>query len=169
MNTQIVYWPKGGSVEKVANKLETKLDSNNTTSSVIEELDYTGLAAAELIILGGSTVGSDHWTNSAYQDIWSAFFESITKQNIDLKGKKVAIFGLGNQILYPAHFVDSMKEIASMATKTGATLVGATPSDEYHFDSSLAIEGDNFIGLPIDEDTEAELTDGRIEKWLAKL
>lgn len=168
MNTQIVYWPQGGSVEKVAKQLKTKLN-DDATASVIEDLNYGDLAAANLIILGGSTVGSDHWTNSEYQDIWVTFFNTIKEKGIDLTGKKVALFGLGNQILYPAHFVDSMKELATMAEETGAVIIGATPSDEYHFEASLAIEGDNFIGLPIDEDTESNLTEGRIEKWLAKL
>jgi flavodoxin I len=167
MSTQIIYWPKGGSVEKVANKLESKLENVNT--SAIEELDYSKLASSELIILGGSTVGSDHWTNSTYKDIWTAFFNSVKKQKIDLKGKKVALFGLGDQILYPANFVDSMKELAAMAEEQGASLVGATKNSGYTFEASQALKGDEFIGLPLDEDTEPELTDGRLDTWLAKL
>ena len=39
-------------------------------------------------------------------------------------------------------------------------------TDGYEFEESEAIFDGKFIGLPIDEDFEPELTDERVAKWL---
>ena len=169
MNTKLIYWPKGGSVEEVANKLTAKLTKHQTSVCCVEDLDYTTIDSVELLIVGGSTVGADHWENSAYKDAWTGFFKTLAQDNISLKGKKVALFGLGNQVLYPEHFVDSMKEIADLVTASGATLVGATENKGYDFVSSEALVDGKFIGLALDEDTQAAKTDARLEAWVSQL
>jgi flavodoxin I len=47
--------------------------------------------------------------------------------------------------------------------------VGHVDPDEYEFEESQGIYNGKFIGLPIDEDFEAHLTDERIRKWLNKI
>lgn len=47
--------------------------------------------------------------------------------------------------------------------------VGYVDTNEYDFDESQGIYKGKFIGLPIDEDFEAHLTDERIRKWLDKI
>lgn len=48
-----------------------------------------------------------------------------------LKGKKVAIFGLGDQIRYPENFADGIGLLAEVFEEDEATLVGFTSSEGY--------------------------------------
>ena len=166
MKTQIIYWPQGGSVENVANKLSQLLDS---TAESVETIDYSKLITADLIIFGGSTIGADHWKNEAYKDPWTMFISELKAKGFSLEGKKVALYGLGNQILYPSHFVDSIKTMADILEEAGATLIGRVPNEGYEFSASEALEGDYFIGLPLDEDTQANKTDDRLRSWIDAL
>lgn len=167
MNAKIIYWPKGGSVEKVAKKLEEILPTVSAFS--VEEIDFNMLAETDLLILGGSTVGADDWKNTNYKDAWAMFFGELNEKEITMSGKKVALFGLGNQVLYPDHFVDSIKTMADYVEETEATLVGACESKGYDFTASEAFIDGKFIGLPLDEDTQASKTDARLEAWVAEL
>jgi flavodoxin I len=81
----------------------------------------------------------------------------------------VAIFGLGDQVLYPDHFVDSMQIIKKEFDLIGANLVGRWPVEGYYHTNSEAIEDGKFIGLALDEDQQPELTDQRIDKWVMQI
>ena len=83
----------------------------------------------------------------------------------DLKGKKVAIFGLGDQKNYPDNFVDGMGILADAFQKAGAELVGFTSTDGYTFNQSRAVRGEKFCGLVIDQENQAQLTSKRIADW----
>ena len=48
---------------------------------------------------------------------------------LDLKGKKVAIFGVGDQSGYGDNFCDAMDEIATCFEKQGAEIIGAVSAD----------------------------------------
>jgi flavodoxin I len=47
--------------------------------------------------------------------------------------------------------------------------VGQVPVEGYEFEDSKAVVGGRFVGLPLDEDFEPELTRGRVEKWIRQL
>lgn len=166
MKTQVIFWPKGGSVEKVANQLGELLSVGVES---VESLDYSNLASSDLLIFGGSTIGADHWRNDSYKDPWTMFIAELKANDISLQGKKVALFGLGNQILYPAHFVDSIKTMADILVEAGAELVGACENVGYEFTASEALVDGKFIGLPLDEDTQADKTEARLKQWIADL
>jgi flavodoxin I len=53
--------------------------------------------------------------------------------------------------------------------KNGAVLTGQVSTDGYEFDESEAVVDGKFLGLPIDEDFEPELTDERVEKWVKQI
>ncbi len=166
MNVQLIFWPKGGNVDRVAQKLEKLL---GLQGEAVESLDYTRVNDADLLIIGGSTVGADHWKNELYKDPWSLFVAELKEKGYNLKGKKVALFGLGNQVLYPSHFVDSLKSMADVLTAAGAELVGFCENKGYEFYASEALVDGQFIGLPIDEDTQADMTDQRLAAWVKSL
>ena len=69
---------------------------------------------------------------------------------MELKGKKVAIFGLGDQIRYPENFADGIGLLAEVFEGDGATLVGFTSSEGYTFERSRALRGNQWCGLVID-------------------
>jgi len=55
-----------------------------------------------------------------------------------MKGKNVALFGLGDQILYPDHFVDGMAILKDEFEKLGAEIHGEWSSEGYEHTGSEA-------------------------------
>ena len=64
---------------------------------------------------------------------------------LDLKGKKVAIFGVGDQSGYGDNFCDAMDEIATCFEKQGAEIIGAVSADGYEHTDSKSLRGGNFV------------------------
>ena len=164
--TVLIYWPKKGNVENTAAKMAAYFDKDSIDVFTISELDVNKLPEYDFIIVGGSTIGADNWEDT-HTTKWYSFFESL--KTITLKGKKFAIYGLGDQILYPEHFVDGMSIIRDEFTRTGAEIIGAWPAEGYEHTDSKSQEGDHFIGLALDDDQQSELSNGRIEKWIGNL
>lgn len=165
----ILYWPAGGSVHKCAELMHKKLDTQEADLIELSEFDLNSLGDYDLFILGGSTVGAETWQAADTIDEWNPFFVKMVNAEADLKGKKVALFGLGNQVLYPDHFINSMKIIFDELSDFGPSFIGRWPAKDYSFNDSDALDGDEFLGLALDEDTEGHLTDQRIDNWLAQL
>ena len=82
-----------------------------------------------------------------------------------LKGKKVAIFGLGDQIRYPENFADGIGLLAEVFEENGATLVGFTSSSGYTFERSKALRDGQWCGLVIDLDNQSEQAEEKIKEW----
>jgi flavodoxin I len=53
--------------------------------------------------------------------------------------------------------------------KRGAILKGLWPVEGYDFEESESVENDMFYGLALDFDHQDELTDGRIDQWVAQV
>lgn len=164
----IIYWPLGGNTETVSEKIQEKLQGFSERvkceSIHINQLNEDKLNSFDFLIVGGPTVGADNWQNTDANNEWLNFYDLI--HSMDLTGKKVALFGLGDQVLYPDNFVDSMAILREEFLKQGATIVGAWPTEGYDFSDSKAVDGDYFFGLAIDEDQQAELTEKRILGWI---
>ena len=162
----LIYAPQKGNVEKTANKIFVKFDSHEMDMFPIKDIPIEKIKEYENIIIGCSTVGSETWQNSKNSS-WNTILHQV--EEMKLEKTKVAIFGLGDQIQYPTHFVDDMKLIYDAFTKAKATIIGEVAKDTYHFEESKAIVGGKFIGLPIDEDQQPELTEKRINIWISDL
>ena len=95
------------------------------------------------------------------------FYRKLEKQAT--KEKTMAIFGLGDHITYAGTFVDHIGLLAKELMSNGGVLVGQVPVNDYEFDDSDAVVDDKFLGLPVDEDFEPELTDERVNNWIEKI
>ena len=62
-----------------------------------------------------------------------------------------------------------MEELHSYFTKAGAEMVGYVDKSSYTFDESKSVIGESFCGLALDEDSESDLTDSRLETWASQL
>ena len=51
----------------------------------------------------------------------------------------------------------------------GAKLVGETSVEGYTYESSKAQRGEVFVGLALDQENQARLTNGRVSKWVEQL
>ena len=88
---------------------------------------------------------------------------------MNLQGKTCAVFGLGDQVSYSFKFVDDISVIADHIIQSGGKLAGLVEPDGYTFDESKAFRNGKFLGLPLDEDNEPELTEKRINNWVELL
>lgn len=116
----------------------------------------------DLLILGIPT-----WNTGQLQRDWEAVMDEFN--GLDLRGKVVALFGLGDQCGYPATFGDALFFIADKVRGCGAQLVGAWSVDGYVFTSSWAMEDGRFLGLMLDQDNQADLTALRISGWVRQV
>jgi flavodoxin I len=162
----LIYWPKKGNTEEAAHKIYSKFNKEMIDIFTITDINTAEFALYDAFIIGGSTTGADSWEQT-HKTRWTDFFAKISKA--DIKGKPFALFGLGNQVLYPYHFVDDMAFLKEMFEKSGAVLKGWWPTDGYDFQESESVENGMFYGLALDQDQQKELTDGRVEKWTAQV
>nr|WP_320120531.1 flavodoxin [uncultured Marinifilum sp.] len=160
----LFYGPEGGNVEKVAKLIAEKINTRKVEVHKVKEIDADVVSQYSNIIMGVSTLGKHTWSSDNSGNDWDRFLPSL--DGLDLKGKKIAMFGLGDHIAYADFFVDSMGDLADVLKTTGAEIVGKVTDEGYEFNESKAFVDGMFVGLPIDEDFESELTDERVDKWL---
>ncbi len=165
--TLLIYWPAGGNVERVSKLISKQME--NLDLKMVTELTPSTLADYDLIIAGGSTVGAEIWEEAMQNDRWAPFLLKMREKSVDLSGKCLALFGLGDQVLYPEHFVDSMAILRDEFSRFGVKVVGKWPAEGYKFTSSESLEGSYFIGLALDEDNEPEKTATRLASWLEQV
>ena len=90
-------------------------------------------------------------------------------ETLNLQNKKVAIFGLGDQVNYPDNFVDGIGILAEAMEKAGATVIGYTSPADYQFNQSLALKDNRLSGLAIDIENQSDKTEKRIKAWVKQL
>lgn len=166
MKIGLFYGPEGGNVNKVADLIYKKLGPEKVDVFCITDVEAEKFLEYDYLILGNSTLGRHTW-KSPQQDKWALLTPKL--QKLDLTGKKVAIFGLGDHITYPWHFVDAIGDIADIVDQCGATLVGKVKPEGYKFRDSRGFHNGHFLGLPLDEDYESDKTEERLGKWLKQL
>jgi flavodoxin I len=162
----LIYWPKKGSTETAAHKIHSRFEKDIIDIFTITEINTAEFDMYDAFIIGSSTTGADHWEN-AHKTRWTDFFAKLEKAEI--KGKPFALYGLGNQVLYPHHYVDGMAFLKEIFENHGGILKGLWPIDSYEFEDSESVENGMFFGLALDFDQQPELTDSRIEKWVAQV
>jgi flavodoxin I len=158
----IFYGSNTGNTESAAKRIAAALGDQAAEPTSIADTSADELSGYSALIFGAST-----WGVGDIQDDWDDKLSMVT--SVDFSGKKVAIFGLGDQKGYADTFVDAIGVLANIVRKGGGTVVGQVSTDGYEFDESQAVEGDVFLGLPLDEDNESDRTDERIEAWTATL
>jgi len=163
----IFYGPENGSVDRVAKSLASKIKNLNPELIPVQKATAKDLERFDTLIFGISTIGRDTWNQKFGNVDWAEFMPTISL--FDFKGKKVAIFGLGDHITYSYHFVNAMGLLAKTIIRNGGKIVGKVSPEGYTFQDSDALEGGKFLGLPIDEDFEPELTDDRLNCWVEQL
>jgi len=113
--------------------------------------------------------GIPTWDYGELQEHWEEIWDELDE--INFAGKKIAIYGLGDQVGYPEWFLDAMGYLHSKLVHRGALPCGYWPRAGYEFEASKALtpDGEFFVGLALDEENEFDLTDGRIQLWCNQL
>lgn len=159
MIVNVIFGSDGGATKGVAAKISKKcqgrsIDIKSATKSDFENCD--------LLILGSPTYG-----DGTLQTDWEENIEKLRDANIS--GKKVALFGTGDQATYPDSFVDAMGILFDEVMDKGATVVGHTETSGYDYTTSTAERDGQFVGLALDQDGQSGMTEKRVTAWLAKL
>lgn len=156
---KIIYGSTTGCTESAAQAVGAAIGAAsilNITDAAAADFD------ADLLILGSST-----WGIGELQDDWISGIEKLDA--VDLTGKKVAVFGLGDQDGFGDSFCDAIGIIAEKAKTRGAVIVGETSAEGYRHSASAAEKDGVFCGLALDENNQPELTASRIDAWVAQL
>jgi flavodoxin I len=143
----------------VADKIASELGKNNVELVNAEEIDEEKFLSYDNIIISAPT-----WFDGELPNYWDEFVPAL--EDLDLKGKTIALFGLGDQKGYPENFVDAIGIMAEILEKKGAKLIGQTSTEGYTFEKSKAVRDGKFLGLAIDADTQNKLTDKRVKDWV---
>lgn len=144
--------------KKVIDKIKSSLSEFDIQDINIEDADEDSLDPFVNLIFGSST-----WFDGELPNYWDEFLPSVENKNFS--GKKLAIFGLGDQKNYSENFCDAIGILADFFEKRGVKLVGRFPIDDFNFESSKALRNNEFLGLPIDEENLSDRTTENIEKW----
>ena len=163
----LFYGPLGGSTEKVAKKVAAALGNENVDLIPVKEAKATDIEKYENVIFGISTIGKETWQSDKSANDWDIFLPEVEKA--EYSNKVIAMFGLGDHITYDLHFVDALGIVAEKIIPRGANITGKVDPEAYNCRESLAIIDGMFIGLPVNEDFEPELTDQRVNDWVGKI
>ncbi|MGR9045987.1 MAG: flavodoxin [Gammaproteobacteria bacterium] len=167
----IFFGTDTGSTRLVAKKIYSLLGNeladkpkNINRTSVADLLQY------EALILGTPSYGVGDipgLSTGCMEANWAEFIPYL--DDVDLAGKRVALFGLGNQERYSDRFASSMIHLYRVFYGYGADIIGRWSTEGYQFDYSHAVIDDQFVGLALDQRTQPHLTEERLKNWLAQI
>merc|ERR1719235_1912676 len=164
MGVGLLYSTTTGNTETVAGYIA---EATGLEATDIADVDGATVAGFDGLIVGAPTwhTGADTersgtaWDEFLYGDLTS----------LDLSGKKVAVFGVGDQAGYSENFCDAMDELVTCFKGQGADIVGAWSADGYEHEESKSIADGKFVGLACDEDNQSDLSEERVSAWLAQI
>ena len=162
MSIGLFYGSTNGNTKRIAEMIQEQYPGDVELHKVHEDFDPETFDQYDAIILGSPTYGQ-----GSLQEDWADFIWEM--DDIDLSGKKVALFGLGDQGEYPNSFADALLELYDKVHELGGEVVGAWPTGGYTFNQSKAVVNGAFVGLVLDVDRQAELTQERLTRWLEQI
>ncbi len=157
----LFYGSTYGMTEKVAEKIKEAFKNFSVELYDVKEAPKEALNQYDRLIFGTSA-----WGIGEMQDDWERWITSL--EGIDFSGKKIALFGLGDQVKYPESFVDGLGTLYCRLPDK-SVVVGEWPVEGYDYYFSLADKDGKFVGLVIDEHNQKDKTDERIRQWVAQL
>ncbi len=160
----LFYGSDDGNTQAIALRIQARFGADVVDVHDIADVTQLDFAEYQYLILGIPT-----WDFGQIQSDWEEFWDDISE--VDMHGKTVALFGLGDQFGYGDFFLDAMGMLHDVVLDRGAHIVGHWPTEGYEFDASKAlIPGQaKFVGLGIDEDQQSEQSAARLDAWCALL
>lgn len=159
----LFYGTQTGKTEEAASTI--------ASAAGLEATDIGDISAGDLAGYDGLIVGAPTWHTGADEQrsgtTWDDYLDEI--KGLDLCGKPVAIFGVGDSMGYGDNFCDAIEELHSTFSAAGAKMLGYVGASDYQHTESKSVDGDKFLGLPLDADNEDDLTQGRVDKWMAQI
>lgn len=158
MSIGVFYGSTTGVTQEMAETIAEKLGAEVFN---VSDADPQAMSGFDCLVLGSST-----WGLGDLQDDWADYLDKADLSG--LSGKKVALFGCGDQSSYSDTFCDAMAEIKDRLSSAGVTFVGRVSAEGYE-GCGRSKEGDQFIGLALDDNNQSDLSAERIDSWVAQL
>mmetsp|Transcript_1331 Transcript_1331/g.2337 ORF Transcript_1331/g.2337 Transcript_1331/m.2337 type:complete len:218 (+) Transcript_1331:3-656(+) len=161
----IYYDSSTGNTETCAGYIAT---AAGASAEYIGDTTEDEMMSKDALIVGAPTwhTGADTERSGTQWDQWLY----NTLPNMNLKDKKVAIFGCGDQESYSDYYCDAAGELYDCFIKAGCKVYGMTSTDGYNHQASKAeVESGSFCGLMFDEDNQYDLSEERAKKWVEQL
>jgi flavodoxin I len=160
--TGLFYSFSSKKTAKIAGIIRNTFSGDDVQPVNVDDVNIENFLEYDNLILGVPT-----WFDGELPNYWDELLPAL--EEIDYSHKKIAIFGLGDQIGYPENFCDAIGIMATFFEMKGSSIVGKFPLDGYTFEGSKAVRDGKFLGLPLDQENQARLTNGRIELWVKGL
>jgi len=152
-----------GKTEEVADMISSEAG--------VEAKDVGEISPSDLSGFDGLIVGAPTWNTGADEQrsgtAWDEYLEDI--RSMDLGGKPVAVFGLGDSVSYGDSFCEALEELHSTFEAAGAKMLGYVSSEGYQHSASKSENDGKFLGLPLDQDNEDDQTEARVKSWIAQI
>lgn len=157
----LIYSPDTKKTAFIADKIKAKF------GNLIDVISVEDAWKEEFEKYNYFIVGTSTWFDGELPSYWDELLPEL--KTLDLSKKKVALFGLGDQVKYPENFADAVGILADVFVGCGAILAGQTSADLYTFENSKAFKNGVFQGLILDMENQADQTDTRINRWAEQL
>lgn len=159
MKTGIFYGSATGTTAQIAEKIGKLLNVDGVDIHDVANTAPSEVGKYDVLIMGLST-----WGDGELEDDWYDFIAGV--EALDLKGKKVALFGCGDESMTDT-FCNAVGELHDRLEPTGCTFIAPYDTIGYTFEESKAKPGDALeaYGLLLDEVNHPELTAPRLAGW----
>lgn len=157
----IYYGSNTANTQDVAKEIAKRLNVAKDDVHDVAKAD-TNFTSYDVILFGSSTMGFGD-----LQDDWEYYIDKVEKA--DLANKIIALFGCGDSSSYGDTFGNAIGKIYQAIKDKGCKIVGQIETKGYTYGDSEAVIDNMFVGLLIDNDNEADLTNERIENWIELL
>eukprot|EP00560_Eucampia_antarctica_P006107 CAMPEP_0197824786 /NCGR_PEP_ID=MMETSP1437-20131217/1997_1 /TAXON_ID=49252 ORGANISM="Eucampia antarctica, Strain CCMP1452" /NCGR_SAMPLE_ID=MMETSP1437 /ASSEMBLY_ACC=CAM_ASM_001096 /LENGTH=204 /DNA_ID=CAMNT_0043424551 /DNA_START=69 /DNA_END=683 /DNA_ORIENTATION=+ len=165
LDGSIVYYSTStGNTETIAGYLS---EAVGTAMEDIGDATEDEVKSYDSLIVGAPTwhTGADEQRSGT---AWDDFLYD-TLPNIDMEGKKVAVFGMGDQEGYGDNYCDAAGELYDLFEAKGCKMFGLTSTEGYNHVESKAERDGKFCGLLCDEDNQYDLSEDRSKAWVEQL
>ncbi len=144
-----------------------KMITEQFDENEIELINAEDLTAEKFLAYNHFILGVPTWFDGELPNYWDEFVPEI--EDMDLKTKKFAIFGNGNQKEYSENFVDGIGLMAHILESRGANIIGHTSTEGYTFEKSRALRNGKFLGLALDFENQSAKNKDRITNWIKQI
>ncbi|HRL10247.1 MAG TPA: flavodoxin [Aggregatilineales bacterium] len=161
----LFYGSSTGNTEFIAYQIKEEFDK--VLPGEVEVHNIGSTTAEKVLSYPYLIMGTPTWNTGELQDDWAVFWPNF--DSMDFKGKKVALFGVGDQNGYGYNFLDALGMLADQVLLHNGELFGMWSNKTYEYEESKADIEDHLLGLGIDQDGQEGMTGDRIKQWVVQV